>query len=93
MTGEAEYTDDAPTPPNSLHAAVILSEKPHARILSIDDSEARNSPGVAGVFFAKDIPGDKMVGPVIADEELFVTDIVTCVGQVLISYSLMDKSS
>ncbi|KAL1832088.1 hypothetical protein ACET3Z_001739 [Daucus carota] len=83
VTGEAEYTDDAPMPPNSLHAAMVLSEKPHARILSIDDSEAKSSPGVEGIFFAKDIPGDKMIGPVIADEELFATDIVTCVGQTI----------
>lgn len=93
MTGEAEYTDDAPMPPNSLHAAMILSEKPHARILSIDDSEAKSLPGVAGIFFAKDIPGDKMVGAVIADEELFASEIVTCVGQVLILCSLIDESS
>lgn len=82
VSGEAEYTDDAPMPPNSLHAALILSRKPHARILTIDDLGARSSHGFVGIFLAKDVPGKNMIGPVIADEELFATEFVTCVGQV-----------
>ncbi|CAH8353203.1 unnamed protein product [Eruca vesicaria subsp. sativa] len=80
VTGKAEYTDDAPVPPNTLHAALVLSKLPHARILSIDDSESRSSPGFAGLFLAKDVPADNMIE---ADEELFATDVVTCVGQVI----------
>ncbi|KAK9999957.1 hypothetical protein SO802_019560 [Lithocarpus litseifolius] len=83
VTGEAEYADDVPIPPSSLHAALILSRKAHARILSIDDSEAKASPGFAGIFLAKDVPGDNKIGPVIEDEELFATEFVTCVGQVI----------
>ncbi|KAL8241432.1 hypothetical protein R6Q59_014786 [Mikania micrantha] len=56
VTGEAEYTDDTPMPPGGLHAALMLSKKPHARLLSVDDLGARSSPGFAGIFFAKDIP-------------------------------------
>jgi len=69
-------------PPNGLHAALVLSRKPHARIISIDDSEAISSPGFVSLFLAKDIPGDNKIGPVVADEELFAVDHVTCVGQV-----------
>ncbi|GMP88084.1 hypothetical protein CsSME_00040193 [Camellia sinensis var. sinensis] len=83
VTGEAEYTDDTPMPPAGLHGALILSQKPHAHILSIDDSGAKSSPGFAGIFFAKDVPGDNMIGPVISDEELFATEFVTCVGQAI----------
>ncbi|KAJ4876611.1 Xanthine dehydrogenase 1 [Raphanus sativus] len=83
VTGEAEYTDDTPVPPNTLHAALVLSKKPHARILSIDDSESKSSPGFTGLFLAKDVPADNKIGPVVADEELFATDVVTCVGQVI----------
>lgn len=81
VTGEAEYTDDTLLPPDGLHAALVLSRKPHARILSIDDSKAKASPGFAGIFLAKDVPGDNNIGPVIYDEELFATEFVTCVGQ------------
>ncbi|CAN6803431.1 unnamed protein product [Brassica oleracea] len=83
VTGEAEYTDDTPVPPNTLHAALVLSKMPHARILSIDGSESKSSPGFAGLFLAKDVPADNKIGPVVADEELFATDVVTCVGQVI----------
>ncbi|KAF2586477.1 hypothetical protein F2Q70_00033923 [Brassica cretica] len=61
----------------------VLSKVPHARILSIDDSAAKSSLGFVGLFLAKDIPGDNMIGPIVADEELFATDVVTCVGQVI----------
>ncbi|KAI3520468.1 hypothetical protein L1887_09906 [Cichorium endivia] len=83
VTGEAEYTDDTPMPPGGLHAAMILSTKPHARLVSIDDSGARSSPGFAGIFFAKDIPGDNATGPIVEDEQVFASDVVTCVGQVI----------
>ncbi|XAR60386.1 Xanthine dehydrogenase, partial [Bertholletia excelsa] len=83
VTGEAEYTDDTPMPPDGLYGALVLSQKAHARILSIDDSESQSSPGFVGIFFSKDVPGDNMIGPVVSDEELFATEFVTCVGQVI----------
>lgn len=90
VTGEAEYSDDTPLPQNGLHAALILSRKPHARILAIDGSGAKLSPGFAGMFFANDVPADNKIGPVVYDEELFASEFVTCVGQVwwLINLSL-----
>ena len=84
VSGEAEYVDDIPMPVNGLHGALVLSTKPHARILSVDDSSARYSPGFAGIFLFNDIPGSNKIGPVVLDEELFASEIVTCVGQVWI---------
>ncbi|MCO5599282.1 hypothetical protein L7F22_053383 [Adiantum nelumboides] len=83
VTGEAEYTDDIPMPPSGLHAALVLSTKPHARIISIDASELESIPGLEGLFTAKDIPGGNDIGAIIADEELFATSVVTCVGQAI----------
>ncbi|KAM2352292.1 hypothetical protein ACFXTH_006986 [Malus domestica] len=83
VTGEAEYADDTPLPPNCLHAALILSRKPHARIRSIDDSGVKLSPGFAGIYLAKNVPADNNIGPVVEDEELFASEFVTCVGQVI----------
>ncbi|KAE8674961.1 Xanthine dehydrogenase [Hibiscus syriacus] len=82
VTGEAEC-DDTPMPPNALHAALVLSKKPHARILSINELGAKFSHGFAGIFFAKDISGSNKIGPIILDEELFASEFVTCVGQVI----------
>lgn len=34
-TGEAKYTDDMPSLPGTLHAALVLSTQPHAQIKNI----------------------------------------------------------
>ncbi|KAH7618960.1 putative Xanthine dehydrogenase 1 [Nannochloris sp. 'desiccata'] len=81
VTGEAIYVDDMPLPPKTLHAAMIVSSKPHAKLISVDTTPAVLLPGVAGIFCAKDIPGGNDIGAVIHDEELFASELVTCVGQ------------
>ena len=82
MTGEAEYADDVPAPPNTLHGSLVLSTRPHAKILSIDSSAARACPGFAGIFGAADVPGNNHFGAIAHDEEVFASDTVHCVGQV-----------
>lgn len=82
VTGEAEYIDDMPHSPQALHAALVLSKRAHARILSIDDMMAKSSPGFVGLFLYRDIPGSNKLGVILKDEELFASEIVTCVGQV-----------
>ena len=37
--------------------------------------------GVVGFISAKDVQGDNHIGPIIHDEECFLTDIVTSIGQ------------
>ncbi|CAI5470258.1 unnamed protein product [Closterium sp. Yama58-4] len=83
VTGEAEYADDTPLPPSALHGALVLSTRPHARILSIDQSEAATCPGFVGMFGAKDVPGSNRFGAVEHDEEVFASEIVHCVGQII----------
>ena len=76
VSGEAVYVDDIPEPPGLLHAAFGLSDKPHARIKSIDLAPVRAAPGVVAVIAAEDVPGDNNVGPVIADEPVFAEGLV-----------------
>ncbi|KAJ7517365.1 hypothetical protein O6H91_21G020900 [Diphasiastrum complanatum] len=83
VSGEAEYVDDLNLPPNCLHAALVLSSRPHARIISIDATEAQSIPGFEGLFTVKDVPGRNDIGAVVYDEELFVSEVVTCVGQAI----------
>ena len=54
LTGRATYTDDLKAH-HLLHAAILRSPHPHARILSIDGSRALELPGVVAVFTFKDI--------------------------------------
>src|SRR5437870_12504218 len=58
VTGAAKYTYDA-HPPGMLYAAVLRSPHPHARIVSLDTSEAEKLAGVRAVLSranAPDIP-------------------------------------
>ncbi|KAJ7988705.1 hypothetical protein DPEC_G00312000 [Dallia pectoralis] len=82
-TGEAVYCDDIPLYENELHLCLITSTKAHARILSIDTSEAEVMPGVVTCVFAKDIPGSNMTGPIAYDETVFAEHTVTCIGHVI----------
>eukprot|EP00892_Ulva_mutabilis_P007836 jgi/Ulvmu1/5424/UM022_0219.1 len=81
VTGEAVYTEDAPLPEGTLHAALVTSRVPHGRIKSIDPSAAQEVAGVHGYFGAKDVPGCNRIGAVFLDEFVFAEDKVTCVGQ------------
>lgn len=50
LTGLAQYTDDVPLPPRTLHAVLIHSPHAHARIRGIDSSRAEAAPRVAAVL-------------------------------------------
>ncbi len=55
VTGQTEYSGDL-VMPGMLHAKILFAGRPHARILSLDASEAEALPGVAAIFTAKDVP-------------------------------------
>ncbi|CAL8288367.1 unnamed protein product [Lota lota] len=82
-TGEAAYCDDIPHYENELYVALVTSSKAHARILSIDSSEAELMPGVVACVFADDIPGSNITGPAFLDETVLAHDTVTCVGHII----------
>ncbi len=53
VTGTAKYIADIVLP-GMLHGKILRSPYPHARILSIDTSEAERLPGVRAVVTADD---------------------------------------
>ncbi|HEC23725.1 MAG TPA: aldehyde oxidase [Chloroflexi bacterium] len=55
VTGRALFPGDL-SMDGMLHMKILFSERPHARILSIDTSEAEAHPGVVAIFTAKDVP-------------------------------------
>ncbi|HTN12764.1 MAG TPA: xanthine dehydrogenase family protein molybdopterin-binding subunit, partial [Acetobacteraceae bacterium] len=54
ISGHGHYTDDI-NRPFQLHAYIKRSDRPHARIVSIDTAAAKASPGVAAVFTSADL--------------------------------------
>jgi len=84
VTGEATYTNDIVLPHTALHACLVCSTKAHARLLSVDTSEAEKCPGYHSYVTKKDISsGHNRMGAVIKDEEVFAEDTVRYVGMVI----------
>jgi xanthine dehydrogenase large subunit len=81
VLGQADYTDDIIEVRGTLHAALGLSSKPHARIVSMDLDAVRASRGVVAVYTARDIPGTNDCGPIIHDDPILAHGLVQYVGQ------------
>ncbi|MGW2596518.1 xanthine dehydrogenase family protein molybdopterin-binding subunit [Streptomyces klenkii] len=64
-----------------LWAALLRSPHPHARILSIDTSEAARMPGVRAVVTHADVPGDAAHGRKVADRPVFASELVRHHGE------------
>eukprot|EP01080_Neovahlkampfia_damariscottae_P005713 gene5713-9533_t len=83
VTGQATYTDDVPLAKNELFAAIVFSTIPHGKIIEIDASEALKMDQVVGFYTAKDVQGENKWGAIIPDEEVFITETVTSIGQII----------
>lgn len=81
VLGQATYTDDIPEVQGTLHAALGLSAKAHAKITAIDLAAVKASPGVVAVLTVADIPGTNDCGPIIHDDPILADGLVMYVGQ------------
>ena len=81
VSGEATYTDDIPELQGTLHAALGLSQKAHAKVRSVDLTEVKKAAGVVAVYTARDIPGVNDCGPIIHDDPILADGLVQYVGQ------------
>ena len=85
VSGEAVYVDDRLEFPNQLHVYARMSDRAHARIVSIDTAPCYAFPGVAIAITSKDVPGQLDIGPVVAGDPLLADGKVEYVGQVVIA--------
>jgi len=100
IQGLGHYVDDVRLP-DTLHVSFLRSMYAHARINSIDTSEASHAPGVVAVYTGKDVAAK--VGPVpcaaalpglkIPDYRVLATDHVVFVGQPVAVVVATDKYS
>jgi CO/xanthine dehydrogenase Mo-binding subunit len=93
VTGRVPYTIDIAVP-GMLHARLLRSTVPHARIRSIDVSRARAVPGVVAVVTGADIVarGDiqPYYGPVFRDQPVLAIDKVRYVGEPVAAVAAVD---
>ncbi|UTW11087.1 xanthine dehydrogenase molybdopterin binding subunit [Marinobacterium rhizophilum] len=85
VSGEAVYIDDRLEFPNQLHVYARLSDRPHARIISIDTAPCYQVPGVRIAITSKDVPGQLDIGAVAPGDPLLADGKVEYVGQPVIA--------
>src|SRR6266481_1756139 len=98
IQGLGHYVDDIKLP-DTLHVAFLRSMYAHAKIKSIDTSEASHAPGVVAVYTGADVAGK--IGPVpcagalpglkIPHYTVLATDRVTFVGHPIAAVVATDK--
>nr|POE96473.1 xanthine dehydrogenase [Quercus suber] len=82
-SGEAQYTDDIPVQKNELYGCLVLSTKPHAKLLEVETDPALEIPGVVDYVDHRDLPNPEANwwGAPNCDETFFALDEVFTAGQ------------
>ncbi len=79
VTGQPIFAADLSFP-EMVHGKLVLSERAHAEILSVDTAAALASPGVLAVLTAPDVPGRNGFGLIIPHQPVLAGDRVRCYG-------------
>ncbi|MBI2880487.1 MAG: xanthine dehydrogenase family protein [Candidatus Tectomicrobia bacterium] len=89
--GLAVYGTDVALP-GMLHAKVLRSPLPHARILHVDVDRARRLRGVKAVVAGRDLP-DSHWGMMLADQPVYAVDRVRYVGEAVAGVAAADEDA
>jgi 4-hydroxybenzoyl-CoA reductase subunit alpha len=96
VTGKAKYTFDMVLP-GMLYGKILRSPHPHAKILSIDTSQAEKLIGVKAVVTGKDTLGRKQGiwrrFPELCDEEMLCREKVRYIGDPVAAVAAIDEDT
>lgn len=90
VTGKAQYTDDFALP-RMLYGKILRSPHAHARVLSIDTSEAERLSGVVAVMTGNELTTRYGVLPTSQDETALCIDKVRFVGDGVAAVAAADE--
>jgi CO/xanthine dehydrogenase Mo-binding subunit len=90
-TGQTIYISDVKLP-GMLYGKALRSPYPHAKIFSIDISEAEKVPGIKCVLTGKNVEQNKW-GPITKDEYLLAIDKVNFVGDEVAAVAGLDEET
>jgi 4-hydroxybenzoyl-CoA reductase alpha subunit len=91
-TGTTRFADDL-SMPRMLFCKLLRSDVAHARIVSIDTSEAERMPGVAAVLVGSALPIPFGILPVSHDEHALCPDKVRFVGDPVAAVAAADEET
>ena len=80
VTGEFAYASDL-WHDDMVWGVTLRSPHPHARIRSIDVTEALTTAGVTAILTADDVPGENAVGLEHADQPVLASGVVRYQGE------------
>jgi CO/xanthine dehydrogenase Mo-binding subunit len=92
VTGRAKFAADYNLG-HQLYGKVLRSKYPHARILRIDTSKAKQLEGVEAVLTAQDIAGEKVIGIVVKNQAILASDKVRYLGDGIAVVAARTKES
>jgi len=88
--GETRYTADL-TLPRMLHAKLVRSPHPHARVVRVDTSRALALPGVVAAISGTDVPARFGILPFTPDERALAVGTVRFVGDAVAAIAARDE--
>ena len=92
VTGSAVFVTDM-TLPNMLYGKTLKSPYPHAKIVKLDVSKAKELAGVIAVIEAADIPNnDAVIGISAADIGVLTSDKVRFIGDEIVAVAAVDEA-
>ena len=83
VRGTANYIDDLPEPPGTVHVAPGCADAGRGPIRSLDLSAVRSFPGVLAVLEAGDIPGRNDCSPAAGDDPILAEGSIRFPGEVV----------
>lgn len=83
VRGTANYVDDLPEPPGTVHVAPGAADAGSGTIRSLDLSAVRSFPGVLAVLEASDIPGRNDCSPAAGDDPILAEGTIRFPGDVV----------
>lgn len=92
VTGTAQFVRDI-TVPHMLYGKTLKSPYPHAKIISIDTTEAKKVPGVIDVITGKDIPVNERAVGTSGDLSVLTTDKARFIGDEVAAVIAVDEKA
>ena len=96
VTGTATYVANLERP-GMLHAVLVRSQRPHARLRGIDAAAARALPGVVTVLTGEDVGHlpevDPWLGPAFRDQPVLAIERVRFVGEPVAAVVAIDRDT
>lgn len=83
VTGTSRFVDDLPRLPGELQVGFLPAPVARGRIRLLELRDARSAPGVVGAYAAADVPGERGIGALVADEPFLPEFEIAYPGQPL----------